>query len=410
MKAEIIAIGSELVLGQTIDTNSAWLSKRLSDVGVRVAYHTTVADDMEAIKEAVKLAASRARLIILTGGLGPTKDDLTREAVAELCSRPLMENKAARAHIEAIIKRRHGKVLPSHLKQALLPRRARHLKNPVGSAAGFRLKLARATLITLPGVPREMRGMFEEEVLPWLKKSAVKRGAILTRIIRTVGLPESEVDLRIGHLMSQGNPDVGTGAKDGMVDVRITARGKTVALARRLLRRTEAEIKKLLGDAIFGTDDETLETACARLLLVKSKTLAVAESATGGLISSRLIDLPGISKSFLEGVVAYSNEAKVRYLGVSRNLIRRYGAVSAEVALKMAEGARKNSGADFGLGATGIAGPGGGTKEKPVGLFYIALASEDGTEIKEYHFRGNRNQIRARAAITALSLLRLKLK
>ncbi len=410
MKAEIIAIGSELVLGETIDTNSAWLSRRLLQVGVPVAYHTTVGDNVKAIKETVKLAASRVRLVILTGGLGPTKDDLTREAVAELCSRPLIESKAARRHIEAIIKRRHGKVLPSHLKQALLPRGAKHLKNPVGSAAGFRLKFGKAAVITLPGVPREMRGMFEEEVFPWIKKSAGRAGAILTKIVRTVGLPESEVDLRIGHLMGKENPDVGTGARVGMVDVRITARGKSAAAARRILRKTEAEIRKLLGDAIYGSGEDTLETACARLLLQKKKTLAVAESATGGLISSRLIDLPGISKCFLEGVVAYSNKAKVRYLGVSPNLIRRYGAVSAEVARAMAEGVRKNSGADFALGTTGVAGPTGGTKDKPVGLFYIAISSEDGTEVKEYHFRGNRNQIRSRAAITASNLLRLRLR
>ncbi|KPJ58280.1 MAG: hypothetical protein AMS15_08775 [Planctomycetes bacterium DG_23] len=410
MKAEIIAIGSELVRGQTIDTNSAWLSRRLLEAGVPVAYHTAIGDDRKAIKEAAKLAASRVHLVIVTGGLGPTKDDLTREALAELCRRPLVENKAARRDIETIIKRRHGQVLPSHLRQALIPRSARHLKNPVGSAAGFRLRWGRATIVVLPGVPREMRGMFEEGVLPWIKKSATSRAAILTKTIRTVGVPESGVDQRIGHLMGRSNPDVGTGARDGMVDVRITARGKSASETRRLIGKTEAEIKRLLGDAIYATGEDTLEGACARLLLEKKKTLAVAESATGGLISTRLISCPGISKSFLEGIVAYSNAAKVRHLGVSRNLIRRYGAVSAEVAGAMAAGARKSSGADIGLATTGIAGPTGGTKSKPLGLFFIAISSKDGTEVNEYHFRGNREQIRSRAAITALNLLWLRLK
>jgi nicotinamide-nucleotide amidase len=251
--------------------------------------------------------------------------------------------------------------------------------------------------------------MFEEGVLPWIKGLA-GRGAILTKTIRTVGVPESTVDRRIGHLMGKGNPDVGTGARDGMVDVRITARGQSLASARRILKKTEAEIRKLLGDAIYAVGEDAFETACARLLLQKKKTLAVAESATGGLISSRLISFPGVSRVLLGGVVAYSNAAKVRYLGVAPDLIRRYGAVSAEVARAMAEGVRKNSGAHFGLATTGIAGPTGGTKKKPVGLFFIAICSEDGTEVNEYHFRGNREQIRNRAAITALNLLWRRLK
>ena len=409
-RAEVISVGDELVLGQIVDTNAAYLATRLAELGIETILHTAVGDDHERLVETLRTASQRCDLVLVTGGIGPTKDDITRHAIAEAAHAPLVLHDEL---VTTLHERFHsrGYTMPESNKvQAMIPEGATIIPNAFGTAAGFRIRINAADVAVLPGVPPEMKPMFEDELVPWLRREYAGRAIVVRRLL-SFGLPESTVGEKIGHRMDRGsNPLVGLLATDAVITIKIIATADSEDEAQRMIEPIEREARDAIGDAIFGTDDDTLEIAVARLLDERGMTIATAESCTGGLVASRLTDVPGISQFLLEGVVTYSNEAKTRLLGVPEELFATVGAVSPEVAKAMAEGMRERSGADIAVGITGIAGPGGGTDEKPVGLVYIAVADAAGTDVEQRNFRGPRTIIKDRAAKTALNLLRLRMQ
>jgi len=408
VRAIILSIGTELVSGLGLDTHARDIARALTAVGIDVARHVTVDDVERDIEEALRAACAEADVVVATGGLGPTLDDCTREALAAVMGAPLEEDAGARAHLEAWAKARGRTLSPSNLRQALLPRGARTIANPVGTALGIDARAGRARVFCMPGVPAEMARMLGEEVLPQLGGAAGGR-VTLIRTVRTHGMPESIVGERLADLMAPGRrPHVGTAVHGGMIDIHLYATGRRDEVLR-LLDADAADVRRRLGDAVYGEDEDRLETAVAALLAARRATLALAESCTGGLVAAKLVAVPGISAHLLEGVVCYANESKVRTAGVPEELIEAHGAVSEPVARAMAEGIRARNRATVGLGVTGIAGPGGGTPEKPVGLVWFAVADAAGTGAAREIFTGDRALIRERAANHALNMLRLRL-
>jgi len=409
--AEVLAIGTEMLLGELVDTNTAWISRRLAALGVGIYRHTTVGDNLERIAAALQEAASRADLVITTGGLGPTSDDLTNEALARATGRRMVEYAEAREHVERKFREFGRKPSPSNYKQALFPEGTTLIPNPLGTAMGALLESDGTLFATLPGVPQEMRGMFEETLVPLIRERS--EGAIVSRTLWFVGLGESALAERVQDLLDAENPTVAPLAGQGKVRLRITARAATPEEAERQIEPVAREILSRLGRYYFGEDEETLESVVGRLLTEKGRTLALAESCTGGLLAKRLTDIPGSSRYFKEGLVTYSNEAKERLLGVPRELLVRYGAVSEEVARAMAEGVRRLADSDYGLSVTGIAGPEGGTPEKPVGLVWVGLADAGGTRAEKLNLTAwsrSREAIRERSASGAFDLLRRRLE
>ena len=409
--AEVLAIGTEMLLGELVDTNTAWISRRLAALGVGIYRHTTVGDNLGRIAAALQEAASRADLVITTGGLGPTSDDLTNEALARATGRRMVEYAEAREHVERKFREFGRKPSPSNYKQALFPEGTTLIPNPLGTAMGALLESDGTLFATLPGVPQEMRGMFEETLVPLIRERS--EGAIVSRTLWFVGLGESALAERVQDLLDAENPTVAPLAGQGKVRLRITARAATPEEAERQIEPVAREILSRLGRYYFGEDEETLESVVGRLLTEKGRTLALAESCTGGLLAKRLTDIPGSSRYFKEGLVTYSNEAKERLLGVPRELLVRYGAVSEEVARAMAEGVRRLADSDYGLSVTGIAGPEGGTPEKPVGLVWVGLADAGGTRAEKLNLTAwsrSREAIRERSASGAFDLLRRRLE
>jgi len=410
MKAEILSIGSELVLGELVDTNAAYISERLRGIGVQVGFHTTVGDAEEDLCRALGAACERADLVVATGGLGPTRDDITRQAVARLCGVALELDEKALEEIRALFKSRTREMPERNKVQALFPHGARVIRNEVGTAPGFCIAHGRSEIITMPGVPSEMKRMLESWVLPYVREKIPDAEVIVTRDLRCFGVPESELGEKLHDLMDPTrNPYVATQASQAVITLRIVARAASERDAVPLLNETAEELRRRIGSPIFGEGRYGLEIGVADLLDRTGMTLAVAESCTGGLIGHWLTNVPGISKHLLEDVVAYSNRAKSEILGVPSELIERVGAVSEEVARAMAEGVRARAGADLGLSTTGIAGPGGATEGKPVGLVYVAVTSSRGTTCEKLHRWGDREQIKDRSAKGALDLLRREL-
>jgi nicotinamide-nucleotide amidase len=408
VRAVVLSIGTELVQGLSLDTHSAAISRELTGIGVEVLRHVTVGDETRAIAEALRLAAADADLVVATGGLGPTLDDCTRQALAEVMGVALVEDPAATVHLEGWAKVRGRTLSPSNRIQTLLPRGATLLPNPVGTAVGIDARIGRTRVFCMPGVPVEMRTMLAGEVMPRLREAQGRRVTIL-RTVRTYGMPESLLGERLADLMApERHPHVGTAVHGGMIDVHVYASG-TPAEAEALASADVATVRERLGPMVFGEGAETLETAVAALLARAGATIALAESCTGGLVAAKLVNVPGISDHLLEGVVAYANEAKVRDLDVPAALIEHHGAVSEPVARAMAEGVRRRAGADVSVGITGIAGPAGGTAEKPVGTVWFAVADDAGTQAARVIFTGDRAEIRERAANHALNMLRLRL-
>jgi nicotinamide-nucleotide amidase len=404
MQAEILSVGDEVVSGQVADTNAAWLSQRLFERGIPVAAHAAVGDDGPQIQEAVLRAAGQAVVVVVTGGLGPTHDDVTREALAAAAGAELVLHPPALEHIERLFARRGLTMPDSNRKQATIPAGADVLANTTGTAAGFRLPLGGAFVFALPGVPAEMRAMFENAVVPLLPSAD---GACVVRMFRCFGLSESIIAETLGaEIDLHGDPKTAFLASGGVITVKFVARAETADAARVRIEPVLRKARSLLGDAVFGEDHETLEEAVARGLAEAGKTIAIAESCTGGLVAGRLTNVPGISECFVEGVVAYSNAAKERRLGVPGELFETTGAVGEDVARAMAEGVRERAGTDLGVGVTGIAGPTGGTPEKPVGTVHLAVASAEGTVHRKYVLRGGRAQVRDRAVKHALDLVR----
>src|SRR5215210_6032602 len=409
--AEIITIGTEMLLGDLVDTNTAWLSARLATLGVGVYRHTTVGDNRERIIGALKEAASRVALVITTGGLGPTSDDLTNECLADVTGREMVEYPEARAHVDEMFRRFGREPTKNNYKQALFPEGTDLIPNPLGTAMGALLEAEGALFATLPGVPAEMKGMFEETLEPLIRDRS--EGAITSRTLWFAGIGESALAEKVQDFLDATDPTVAPLAGQGKVRLRITTRAATQEEAEEKIAPVEEEILSRLGDYYFGENEETLESVVGRLLDAQHATLALAESCTGGLLAKRLTDMPGSSAYFGEGFVTYSNESKERLLGVPHAMIMDHGAVSEPVARGMAEGARRVSGADYGLSVTGIAGPDGGTQEKPVGLVFVGISDSEDTFAEKLDLTAwarSRDSIRERSANWAFDLLRLRLE
>src|SRR5215217_8418275 len=400
-----------MLLGDLVDTNTAWLSARLAALGVGVYRHTTVGDNRERIVGALKEAASRADLVITTGGLGPTSDDLTNECLGAVTGREMVEYPEARAHVDEMFRRFGREPTANNYKQALFPEGTELIPNPLGTAMGALLETDGTLFVTLPGVPSEMRGMFEETLEPLIRDRT--EGSIISKTLWFAGIGESALAEKVQDFLDATDPTVAPLAGQGKVRLRITTRAATQEEAEERIAPVEREILSRLGDYYFGEDEETLESAVGRLLKENRATLALAESCTGGLLAKRLTDIAGSSAYFKEGFVTYSNESKERLLGVPHEMLLEHGAVSEPVARKMAEAIRKLAETDYGLSVTGIAGPDGGTKEKPVGLVFVGLADAEGTFAERLDLSAwakSREAIRERSANRAFDLLRLRLE
>lgn len=414
LSSVIVSVGDELVLGQTVDTNSAWLSRQLAGIGVDVAGHVTVPDSRDAIAAAIRQAAGAADVVVVTGGLGPTEDDLTREGLADAMGVDLVRDEAAMATLRGFFERLNRPMPQRNEVQAYVPRGARAIENLRGTAPGIAATVGRARVVVMPGVPKEMFGMWEAAVLPELRKLA--GGAVVrSRTLHTFGLGESTVAERLGELMMrQRNPSVGTTVSRGIVSLRLNVRAESAESAERELDATEAACREKLGSLVYGREEQTLAGVVGELLRAGGLKVATAESCTGGLIGAYLTEVPGSSAYFSHAVVCYANEAKTRLLGVDAELISRHGAVSEAVASAMVRGVMQGVAVDLGVSVTGIAGPDGGTPTKPVGTVCIGLGwrgagGEVVSKERTFLFPGDREMIRDRAAKMALCLMRYHL-
>jgi competence/damage-inducible protein CinA-like protein len=407
--AEIIAIGSELLAPDRTDTNSLWLTEKLNSLGIEVKLKTIVGDDDARLEEAIRDAVRRSKVVITTGGLGPTEDDITRKITARALGRRLLLDETVLAEIRQRFQT-FGVAMPErNSRQAMVIEDAEILPNPNGTAPGMFISHEGTSIVLLPGPPREMKPMFENHATSRLA-GRVGSLRVVRRLLRVAGLGESAVDEKIAPIYTQyDNPQTTILFNQSEIEIHLTARGRTETDANTLLDRLSEQIEERLGNAVFSFAGEKMEEVVGLKLAVGGYTLSVAESCTGGLIAQRLTEVPGSSKYFIEGVVAYANDAKTRALGVEPILLLEHGAVSAPVAEAMAEGIRQRAGTDFGLSVTGIAGPGGGTEEKPVGLVYIALADDVKTEHRKLKLPGDRQLIRWRASQAALDMLRRRL-
>ena len=409
MDAEVISIGSELMAGRIADTNAAFLSEHLARMRFAIRRHTAVDDEREQIAAVCREAAQRSAVAVVTGGLGPTPDDITRQVLAEFCDAELIEDTETTQRIRDLFAARNIEPPPSNFIQACIPKGSDLIRNPTGTAAGFAVTSGSCKFYCLPGVPSEMKVMFEATVEPELRR--MSNSTSVTTRVHVFGMSESVIGERLKDLMGEDKePEVATQARDGIITICITAKAPDEASPRERVADVRQEIRARLGNVVVGEDNRGLAETVADLLEKCNVTLAVAESCTGGLIAARITDIPGISRFFLEGVVTYSNEAKVKRLAVAASLIERRGAVSREVAQAMARGMRATSGADVALGITGIAGPSGGSPSRPVGLVIAALAADDGTRCEEFHLMGDRMRIRDRATKHALNMIRLYLQ
>ena len=410
LTAEIIAIGSELLSSSRTDTNSLWLTDQLNRIGIDVRLKTIVGDDDARLEEVVKDAVKRSRVVLTTGGLGPTEDDITRKVVARALGKRLSLDEKVLAEIRERFRSFGIANMPErNSRQAMVIAGAEVLSNPNGSAPGLYLEHEGCAVALMPGPPREMKPMFENYVRARLDKLAGDT-RFATRVLRVAGLGESAVDEKIAPIYTKyENPQTTILFNSSEIEIHLRAHGRTEADAETLLDDLSLKIERELGNSAFSFRGETMEEVVGRRLAMTEFTLAVAESCTGGLIAQRMTSVPGSSKYFIEGVVTYSNESKVRLLGVDKKLIREFGAVSQQVARDMARGVRHRAKTDFGLAVTGIAGPGGGTKDKPVGLVYIALADDAHTEHKKLTIPGDRELVRWRASQAALDMLRRRL-
>ena len=412
MRAEIISIGSELVSGQSLDTNSQWLSRELSDLGISVALHTTLGDTLEDHVAVFRGAGERADLVVVSGGLGPTQDDLTREALAECAGVGLVEHPESLAAIAAMFARRNRAMTERNRTQAFFPEGARPLPNPVGTAPGIWMRIGRAAFACLPGVPSEMKLMFREQVVPRLRQDGFVERIIVHRKINLFGKGEAEIESQALDLTIRGRePEVGITAHDATISFRISAAAATEDEARSLIEPTARLIYERFGSLVLGEGSADVPDALMAELVRTGATLATAESCTGGLIAHMITALPGVSPFYPGGLVSYANDAKIGLLGVPRSVIEAHGAVSAEVAAAMAEGVRNRFNADIGLSTTGVAGPTGGTAEKPVGLVYLGLSTAEGTQTRRLDIGADQPRaiIQHRASKAAINWARLAL-
>lgn len=411
MRAEIITVGTELLLGQIVDTHSAYLSRACAELGISVYFHSTVGDNRERLKETLRLAGSRSDLVLIAGGLGPTEDDLTKEALAEVLGLPLVEHPPSIARIEALFARLGTSVPPGNYKQGLVFEGGKVFVNRNGTAPGVAVTHRGVTYLLMPGPPRELIPMFEEEVKPFLISLLPGEDVIVSRVYRFFGIGESHLEDRLKDLIqNQGNPTVAPLAKEAEVTLRLTAKAGSVKETEKLMEPVRQKILERLGGYCYGEGDLSLEELVIRRLLEQKRTLGLAESCTGGLIARMLTTVPGSSGAVKGGVVSYTSEAKGGVLGVPSAVMERFGTVSMETALAMADRARETFDSDFGVSVTGVAGP-DPVEGKPVGLVYVGCA-EKGCPTRIYRLRlaGNRQGIQLRAAKYALFILQERLK
>lgn len=410
VRAEIVFTGTELLLGQIINTHAQFLGQEFAGMGIQIVRHTTVGDDWEELTGAIREALGRAELVITTGGLGPTSDDLTMDAIAAVLGLPLVISETVCAWIEEYFDKRGQAVPESLFRQAYFPEGAMILPNPAGTAPGCIVERDGRIVVVLPGPPRELIPMFTDHVVPFLNKRLDRKSVWKFGVLRVTGIAEYAVQERLQDLGRLGNPRIGYITRPGEVYIRIAAQGHDTAEAERLIGEMAAEIERRLGEYVFAFDEEKVEETVVKLLVDTGYTVAFAESCTGGLVSARLTDVSGSSACFKGSVVAYANAVKEQFLDVPAAVLRQKGAVSRETAAALAEGVKQRLLTDIGVGITGIAGPTGGTAEKPVGLVYIAVASPQGTKVKEFNFSGRRFAVRQGAANAALKMLRDFLK
>lgn len=406
MKVELICVGTELLLGSIVNTNAAYLAEKCAGLGLTCYFQTVVGDNESRLAQVLETAMKRSDIVIASGGLGPTEDDLTKETAAKVCGRNLVMHEQSRERIRLFFAERKMEPTDNNWKQAMLPEGALVLENHNGTAPGVILETEEAKVILLPGPPGELTPMFEESVVPYL--AALTSQVICSQTVKICGVGESRAETMVKDLIDgQTNPTIATYAKTGEVHIRVTANAQDRKSALKLMKPMVKELKTRFGNNIYTTDEETtLEKSVADLALANRLTITCAESCTGGMLSARLINVPGISEIYKSGVVTYSNKAKRRLLGVKKSTLQKHGAVSEKTAEEMAKGAAVMFKADVAVAITGIAGPDGGTETKPVGLVYIACHVKGKVTVREYRFSGNRTKIRESAVSAALALMR----
>ena len=406
--AQIICIGNEIMLGHIANTNAQYISKVLSSIGIKTARHISIPDDPHVIVSSIRKALADSSIAILTGGLGPTVDDLTLECISMALNRKLIFQESVANHIRLHFKKRKLKMPKNNLRQALIPKGARPILNNIGTAPGLIIPAQGKTLIALPGVPFELYPMFEKTVTTFLKKTFPAHKIIKSRIIKITGLPESKVNEKIEDILRiKGNVEMGIYPHPEQISVKITVSEQSEKKAASTIKKIEKRVKSRLKDHIFGYDDEKLEEIVGKALIKAGKTLSIAESCTGGLLADRITDVPGSSRYFQMGIITYSNSSKNKILKIPFEIIKRYGAVSKKAASLMAKNVRLLAGADIGIAITGIAGPGGATRKKSVGGVYIALSTKDKTICREFRFLGQREIVKYKATQAALNMIRL---
>jgi len=412
MQCEIISVGTELILGDVVDTNSVYIAKEMAKLGIDVFYKSAVGDNMTRLQEAIKIAVGRSDLIIFTGGLGPTEDDLTKQALCSFLKISLYEDPKEVARLRKFFEVRVRNMSLNNLRQALIPQGAKKLENKMGTACGIVLQNRDKYYILLPGPPSEMKHVFDTQVVPWLKQNITSSEKyILSRTLKFIGISESKLETELDDLFrQQSNPTLALLAKNGEIHCRLTAKVKTQREFEEIINPVKKQILERVGKYCYGFDDITLEEVIGKLFQEGNLSLVTAESCTGGLIAKRITDIPGSSNYFLGSVVAYDNSVKEKLLNVPYEILRDYGAVSEQTAFAMAKGVQKLLKADLALSITGIAGPDGGSREKPVGLVYISLVGQNINVCKKYIFTGNRQDIRWRSTTLALNLLRRSLE
>lgn len=406
MTVELICVGTELLLGSIVNTNAAYLAEKCADLGLSCYFQTVVGDNEERLSLTLSQAVKRSDIVILCGGLGPTEDDLTKETAARVCGVELELSQSVKESIRAYFEKRGMDAAENNWKQAMIPRGAQIMVNHNGTAPGIIMETGGCLLILLPGPPNELIPMFEESAAPYLRKLTPE--VIFSRTVKIGGGCESKVEMLVKDMIDrQSNPTIATYAKTGEVHIRVTAKASGLREGKKLVKPVVKELKKRFGDAVYSSgEDCTLEDAVVNLLHAKKLTAACAESCTGGMLSARLVSVPGVSEVYRAGFVTYSNKAKKKLLNVKSETLKKHGAVSRKTAREMALGAAAVSGADVTAAITGIAGPGGGTEKKPVGLVYIACSVRGKVTVKKFFFNGNRQKIREAACTSALLLMR----
>ena len=407
MIVEIVSTGTELLLGQIVNTNAPYLARKLNELGFDAVYQTTVGDNRRRMASVFSIALDRADIVITSGGLGPTQGDITKEVSAELLGRDLNLHEPSVEHIQAFFKRRHLTMTNNNLRQAMMPTGAIVVTNHRGTAPGVIIEHDKKTIIHLPGPPAELEHMFENSILPYLTNRFGGQGIIVSKVLRTFGIGESILEERIRHfILAQKNPTIALLARSGEIHVRLTAKADSEDTARVLIAELEASLREHIEEYIFGMDEQSLEQVVGEELHRRGLTVALAESCTGGGATAKLTDVPGSSAYLIGSIVCYDNRIKTEFVGVTPTLLQEHGAVSQQTAAAMAQGIRDRFATDIGVGITGIAGPGGGSAEKPVGLVYLAIAGPQGVIVEEEHFSGQRSAIKTRTVNSSLDLLR----